>query len=231
MTAGVHGLFIGLILCFLLGIGTRFVAIFAWVLHMGFLQRNYSILFGADLVLGLILFYLAFTRCEDRLNFWNWLRQRQVPRRAPEALSSAFSRLLQIQLLVIYAYTGFEKLRGASWWDGTALWTVLGNPQMVVVDMGFARNFPLLISVMTFSAVIFEIYFPFAMLIPVLRKPWLFAGVLFHSGIGMMMSLWTFSLSMMAPYWLFLSPAEVDRIFASFRDGLRWILPKRARLR
>lgn len=231
--AAVHGLFVVLCVMILLGLGTRWVAWLAWILHMGFIQRNYSILFGADVISALFLLYLAFTRCDERLSLTaRWRGRPASPRAPPGPVSSLFARMLQVQLAVIYLYTGFEKLKGASWWDGTALWTVLGNPQMVKHDLSWVRHFPLAIATITFLTVIFEIYWPAAMLSsPRLRRLWLGAGVLFHSGIGLLMGLWTFSLTMLAPYWLFLKPDECDRIFVSIRDFFARSIPLSRRLR
>lgn len=216
MSPWVHGLYLFACVMVLLGVRARGFAAFAWIVQMGFIQRNYAVLFGADVISCLFLFYLVFTRCDDRLSLLNWRRPRRE--REVSSISSAFARLWQIQLAVIYAYTGFEKLKGASWWDGTALWTVMGNPQMVIGDMSWLRNLPLVISIIVFSTIVFEIYWPAAVVIPSLRKWWLGAGVLFHSGIAVLMNLWTFSLIMLSPYWLFLKPGEVDRLFVSIRD-------------
>lgn len=218
----VHALFLVCLFLVLIGAGTRIWGPLAWILHMGFLQRNYSILFGADVLLGLSLFYLMFTRSERHLSVRVWWRRRRgttdfAEEGGGDAVSSAFGRLWMIQLGVLYAFTGFEKLKGASWWDGTALWTVLGNPQMVIADMAFLRHFAFLVSAMTFATVIFEIYFPAAMLSSRLRKPWLVAGVFFHLGIAVLMDLWTFSLGMLAAYWLFLSEEDVRRLLSFIR--------------
>lgn len=223
-TVVVHGLFLLLCVLFTVGAWSRWIGWLAWILHIGFIQRNYSILFGADVISSVLLFYLAFTRCDERLSVRAWLG-RVRPRTAPEALSSAFTRLLQVQLAVIYAYTGLEKLRGASWWDGTALWTVLGNPQMVLFNVDWVRNAPLAIAGITFVTVIFEIYWPFAVAIPRLRPFWLAMGVAFHSGIAILMGLWTFSLVMMSPYWLFLRPQTLDRAIVSIREFAQRNLP------
>lgn len=218
--AGVHGLFLGLLLLMLLGVGTRVAALAIWVLHMGFLQRNYAIVFGADVISAVLLFYLAFARTEDRLSVASlWRREAPPAPRAPEALSSMFARLLQVQIAVIYAYTGFEKLRGASWWDGTALWTVLGNPQMVAFNMDFVRGAPLVIAALTFATILFEIYWPAAVLSRRSRGPWLAAGVLFHAGIGAIMSLWTFSLIMLSAYWLFVPRGALERAWSRLKAG------------
>lgn len=213
----VHGVFLFLLVLILFGVGTRWIGWLAWVLHMGFVQRNFSILFGADVIAGLSLFYLSFTLCDEHLSLRSFFKTR--PSRS-DFVSSAFTRLWQIQILVIYAYTGFEKLKGNSWWDGTALWTVLGNPQMVGRDLSFLRHFPLLIVAMSFLTILFEVYFPMAMWTQKLRKPWLVAGLFFHSGIGLLMGLWTFSLLMLAPYWFFLTREELGSLISRFRRPL-----------
>lgn len=218
LAAGVHGLFLGLLLLILLGVGARWVAWLAWIIHLGFIQRNYSILFGADVISSVFLFYLAFVRSDERLSIMNWKGRRPPPERPPEMVSSMFARLLQVQLVTIYAYTGFEKLRGASWWDGTALWTVLGNPQMVAFDLDFVRNVPLLIAATTFLTIVFEIYWGAAVAHPKTRKLWLWAGVAFHVGIGLLMSLWTFSLVMLAVYWLFIPRASLESCWDRLRS-------------
>lgn len=206
MNAPVHALLVFCCAMIVLGVATPWFGIIAWVIHMGFIQRNYAILFGADVVSCVFLFYLLFTRCDERLSVRAYFRKGPATPSALRAdLSSLFARLLQIQLGVIYMYTGFEKLRGASWWDGTALWTVLGNPQMAEFNMTWVRNFPLLIAATTFVTVIFEIYWPAAVLGNRGRKLWLYAGTSFHLAIGLLLGLWPFSLVMLAPYWLWLA--------------------------
>lgn len=210
----IHGIFLIFLLLFTLGAGSRIWGPLAWVLHMGFLQRNYAILFGADVLVGLSLFYLMMTRCDEVLSLRSLWRYRRGDERVlkGDMVSSAFSRLWMIQIVILYAYTGWEKLKGLSWWDGTALWTVMGNPQMVVINMDFLRHFPMLVVLMSFLTLIFEIYFPAAVLNEIWRKPWLVFGFFFHIGIALLMNLWTFSFAMLAAYWLFLKPQELQAI-------------------
>ncbi len=160
-------------------------------------------IFGADQIACIWMFYLIFANSTSHwsiLNFWKPERRQ----RTSDLLTSVAFRLMQFQICVIYMYTGFEKLKGASWWEGTALWTVLGNPQMVVMDFSFVREFPLIISILTFSTLIFEIYWPILVWFQKTR-PWLLAfGVLFHLGIGLIMALFPFSFIMMATYLFFI---------------------------
>lgn len=220
--AWVHGLFLALLFLILIGAWSRWFAWIAWVLALGFVQRNYSILFGADVISTIFLGYLALTRHDEHLSLRSWFESRRgraaplsvsrsVSRTTPSLLSSVGFRLLQIHLSVIYAYTGLEKLKGVTWWDGTALWNVLGNPQMVVFDMSFMRYVPLVVAGLTYATVVFEIYWPFAMLVPWARRVWLVLGLAFHLGIGVIMGLTTFSLTMTSIYYLFIPPETLRR--------------------
>jgi hypothetical protein len=133
-----------------------------------------------------------------------------------DVVSNSFYRVIQIQLCVIYAYTGFEKLKGNTWWDGTALWSVFANPQMVIWDMTWMSHFPLVIVFITFTTVLFEIYFPVLIWFEKTKRAFLYFGMVFHFGIGLLMSLFSFAFVMLAPYFLFLNSAELDRIESWF---------------
>jgi hypothetical protein len=208
-------LLIGLFLI-LIGFGNRWVSaligIFVIYLNQAFLQRNVSVMFGADQIGGIFLLYLALTDHSRYLSLQSFFKKRKQigSEKSKGLLTPVFYRLIQVQLCVVYAYTGFEKLRGASWWDGTALWSVFANPQFVITDMTWTRNFPWLIVFVSFSTILFEIYFPIAVWIRPLRKYVLGFGVLFHTGIALIMALYGFALVMMAPYILFIEPLLLE---------------------
>ncbi len=222
---GIHSLLLILLVLFTFGLLPRFFTVFAWLIYTGFTERNYGVLFGADYIGGILLLYLALTQHSERFSLKAWCRDRwpnvfsriwflqhntlirrptgESPHSWSQALTTIGYRFLQFQLVIIYAYTGFEKLKGASWWDGTALWTVLMNSQLALYDFSFLKAVPLFFPVMTFATLLFEIYFPMAMLVSWLRNPWLLLGLAFHLGIGLSMGLMPFSILMVSAYVLF----------------------------
>jgi hypothetical protein len=194
-----HGLLVIFLLLLTLGIGGRILNIFAWILQIAFLQRNYSVAFGADVIGSIFLLYLCGTQsCAE---FSLLKRHKKV---SSDILTNLFVRLIQVQLCIIYAFTGFEKLKGSSWWDGSALWTVFANSQMVIADLSWLRFFPWVIIGFTFLTILFEIYFPVLIWTPRMRYFLMLCGIFFHIGIGVIMGLWGFALVMLAPYFLFL---------------------------
>lgn len=200
----IHGFFVVSLLLLTLGIGGRAFMLLTWVLHMGFLYRNYAIAFGADLIGGGFLLYLAGTQSCARLSLLNWLKLK-MPMPKQDLLTPFFYRMIQIQLCVIYAFTGFEKLKGGTWWDGTALWTIFANTQLSAWNFEWTRQFPAVIALLTFSTILFEIYFPVLVWVKRARPFLLLAGLAFHLGIAFTLALPTFSAVMLAPYILFLS--------------------------
>lgn len=214
--------YLATLLLLMIGYGGRITAVTALTLHLAFLQRNYSIVYGADIITSFFLFGLALAKSDHAFSLRRWLesrgdREQRVKLFAGGGWSSLDSmlstmgvRLIQIQLCVIYGYTGLEKLKGPSWWDGTAVWAVLGNKQLMMLDASWLKEVPILIALMTFTPVIFEIYFPVLVWLKKVR-PWLFLyGCLFHVLIGVFVGLYFFSALMMAVYLIYLS-----------EDGLR----------
>lgn len=211
----VHMILIILLFLATLGLTSRPLLLLTWILHQGILNRNYAILFGADVIGSLFLFYLCFTKCCDFFSVKNYFLKYPNEEKTPTqqiSISTVFVRLMQVQICTIYMYTGFEKLKGNTWWDGTALWTVFANPQFSQYDFTFLRRVPLFFAVGTFLSILFEIYFPAMMMNKSLRKYWLVAGILFHLGIGMLLGLMTFSFVMVSTYVLFIQSESV--IFA-----------------
>lgn len=210
-----HILFCLLILLWTFGVGGRFLGVLVWVLHMGFIQRNFSIVFGADIMAAVFLFYLIFIKTPVALKNFSIIRNPKLildENLSTDFISSAFFRLLQIQLAVIYAYTGFEKLKGTTWWDGTALWSVLANPQMVWMDLSFVKHIAIVLPFIAFGTIIFEIYFPASMMNKKTRYPWLIAGFLFHVGIAFLMQLWSFSFVMISIYFLYIEKNDLKKM-------------------
>jgi hypothetical protein len=193
--------------------GSRLVWLVVLFLHLALMQRNYSIVYGADMVTSFWLFGLCFMDSSERLSVREWLASRRkggasgllsgVEPAWSRILTSVGLRLVQIQLCVIYMYTGFEKLKGNDWWDQTAVWKVLGNEQLMMADLSFLRNVPLVIGFATWGTVLFEIYAPVLFWQRKTRKWMLIAGWLLHIGIALTMGLYIFSLTMMCAYLLF----------------------------
>ena len=220
----IHMILISLLFLATIGLTNRPLLLITWIIHQGILNRNYAILFGADVIGGLFLFYMCFTKCTDYLSVRNLVFKKTVKiqdTNVTDYLSSIFFRIIQIQLCAIYMYTGFEKLKGKTWWDGTALWTVFANPQFSQFDFKFLSHTPLFFAVSTFLSIIFEVYFAPMVINKNYRPYWLIGGIIFHVSIGILLGLMAFSMVMLSTYVLFLKRESIISVVSRISDKLR----------
>lgn len=193
---GMYGVLMLSLLLLTLGVKPRLFAFIAFIFHIIFLQRNYMIAYGADKVTSCWLLYL--TLCASNAKV-----------KSPEPLWSTDLfvgigvRLIQVHLVIIYFYSGLEKLRGLAWWSGTALWAILTHQDFVFFDFTFLAYVPIFVVLGSYFGVLYELFFPVAVLFPRIKSYWLAAGLFFHATIGVLMNLPFFSFLMVLPYLLF----------------------------
>jgi hypothetical protein len=224
-----------LILLFLFAIGMlgRATTWVLFVINLGLIQRNWTIVYGADLFTNFWLLYLSFVQHDKYFSLKNIISKYIIKKKSAsnsnftgffarvftnfsvglsngqsnglsDSLSTVGVRLIQIQLCLSYAYTGVEKFKGTSWWEGSAIWHVIGMDDLVPHDFSFLHHFPILIAVLSMLTIVFEVYFCFAVWTKKLKWPWLFTGFMMHLSIAVFMDLWFFFLVMTTTYLLFL---------------------------
>lgn len=204
------GVFLGLLVLWCMGKRNVWIDAGVFVLHVSFLHHNLMVAYGMDLIVTFFLFYVLLSNFKARdLN-----------------IGSVAFRFAQIQVCVIYAYSGWEKLKGVAWWRGEALWTVLANPQIARFDFGWTAHLPMFIIFSTYVTVLWEIYFCALIWVPKLRRLTLFVGVLVHVGIGVTLFIPHFASLMILTYVVFLTPTELDFLQKKFKMLLQ--LPKRS---
>ena len=211
LLSGVHFLLILFLALSVLGLFTRFSLIAAYILHLSFIHRNPSVMFGMDMISTFFLFYLCFARSNAYYSLDQKLFK-NVPIKST-TISFLAHRLMQLQICVIYAFAGMEKLKGTRWWDGSAMWDVMSIGTMQRWDMSFLSHIPFLLSLGGYIVILWEIYFSFLVWQPKLKKYVLGMGVLMHIGIWLFMNLPGFGFMMMSLYILFLSGQEISKLF------------------
>src|SRR5262245_23639881 len=127
-----HALFLGAAVLFTLGLGTRVTSFLAWFASVIYIQRDAVVGYGVDTMMTILLLYLAIAPSGAALSLDRWIGRWRRGVRTPEPAQPSVSanvaiRLLQIHVCIIYAIAGLSKLQGNAWWNGYALWNVLGN--------------------------------------------------------------------------------------------------------
>jgi hypothetical protein len=185
---------------------TRFFAGLALFFHLALVQRNPTLVYGAEILMNFWLFALIFIG-SGRASGKKWL----------DDLMAFGIRLGQAYMLIVYAFSGLEKMKGITWWQGTALWSVLQNEQFSTMNFTFLSAVPVVLALLTHIVALFEVYFPLLACFSPTRLPTLIFGVFLHIGIALTMGLVFFSWTMLTGYFLFLSNSEYGVFFLKFK--------------
>ena len=217
---------------FTVGAFSRVTGVLAWVIIVSTVRRVPIALFGFDQILSTLALYLAATFSSgqavslDRY-FRRWRQARAVARStsrdpgggrlvapgdpgAPRPTTSAnlALRLIQLHLVFIYAMAGLAKVRGPSWWNGTALWGTMAAGEFVTWDFTSISGWPLIVNLLTHASLGFELLYPILVWIPLLRPLMIAGAVLLHLGIALVApGLLEFGLAMIAANLAFVSGA------------------------
>jgi hypothetical protein len=122
-------------------------------------------------------------------------------------------RLIQLHLCLIYLVAGLAKLKGAAWWSGVAFWGAIGNLEYQTLDMTWLVEWPMIVSLLTVTALAWEISYA-ALVWNRWTRPLVLAfGVMVHAGIGVCFGMMTFGLSMIVANVAFVSPGVMHSLF------------------
>lgn len=202
-----HSLFLGCLLAQALGLFTRYTSIATYLLHLMFLNRNLSAMFGVDMIGTFFLLYLCFADSNGRYSLDSALGRGA---KHQSWHSHIAWRLMQVQVCVVYGFSGLEKCKGTRWWDGSALWDVLSMGNLQRWDLSFVAHAPILLAAGVYLVLFWEIYMPVLVWVPRLRLPMLVFGTFMHIGIFLFMNLPSFGFMMISLYLLFLEKEEVE---------------------
>lgn len=188
-----------------LGVYPRIMAVVAQVVNVSFLHRNMSPTYGVDMVSSFFIYYLWFADYRD-----------EAPRDSWRAMMGSVAyRLAQLQVCIIYAYSGLDKVKGVQWWHGEALWGVLSNVQLARFDFSAVSHLPLVIIALTYATLAWEIYFPVLIWVKPLRNFMLIFGVGLHLGIALSVNLVFFGLLMIFSYIVFIEESLASSLLES----------------
>ncbi len=173
-------------------------------------------------VLLAALFCLVWADCGARLS----IDERRRPR--SDIDEGAFQpiwplRLLRAQVGLIYATSGFFKLLGSAWRDGSAVYYT--TAQNIFGRIFHVYPFPTdlnwVLTALTYATLLWELSFPLLLLNRFTRRVALITGVGMHLGIWATMEVGPFTWMILATYVAFLDPPSVQRAVARWRFGTR----------
>lgn len=214
-------IFLAQAVAMLLGIFSRFQAacIFLWLLS--FQHRNPMITDGEDTLFRIMALFLALMPLDAGFSVTNWLRNQLRKKKLPSASSSVSSlnwrsrsesawavRLLQTEMILLYASAALSKATSASWQDGSALFYVyqMGD----VYGRGWLPEFitteTFWIQISTWSVTVVEAAIPLGLCWKPTRWYAILLGIALHLSIEYAMHLFLFQWIMIVGLLAFVQP-------------------------
>ncbi len=138
-------------------------------------------------------------------------------------MATISTRLIQLQLCVVYLFAGLGKLQGPAWWDGTAIWGAVASYEYQTIDLTFLASWPWLVNLITLVTLAWECSYAFLIWPRLTRPVWMLMAVAVHLGIGVCMGMMTFGLIMIIANLSFVQPewleGRVHRFAARFKSA------------
>jgi len=206
-------LFSGLvIILFLVGLRARAaLSVHAVLLVYYYFLQMHTTESSYDRALFIITVLLAMSRCDEVFSLEATRRARRGEA-ARDSIPGWPQRLITFQIAFIYLGTGIYKLTTPDWSSGAILVDALESDWSTAVGFWFVSSslpnaaFDLLV----LQTILMEVWAPFLLFHPVLRKLFFLWGVSFHVGIAVMLNIPPF-LFMVLSYVLFADPDWVRR--------------------
>ncbi len=191
----------GLFTLFLtIGFNTRVSTIIVWLLSISFYHLNPLINSGGDLVKNIILFYLMLSPCGAAWSVDQCFRRFSFGEKGPFYISPWPLRLMFLQLVCIYFFTGLHKITGETWLYGESLYYVLADLALTRLSYDQLAIPPLALQILTWVILGWQLSFPILVSIPYVRPIALSFGVLFHLGTLTLLELGGFEGYMLVLY-------------------------------
>ncbi len=212
------------------GLFTRIVAPLAFVITVSYCHRLTGALFGLDQVNVLLATYLAIAPCGAVFSLDRLLAKRRgLPLPAnTHVMTTIATRLIQIQMCVIYLFGGIGKMRGETWWDGSAVWFAAATLEYQSLSLTWLVHQPWLIALLTHITVFWETFYP-VLIWPRLTRPiFLALAVAVHGGIAIFLGMPTFGLAMIIGNLAFIPPEFVEHVVNVLRGKKQSAEPQSA---
>jgi hypothetical protein len=208
------------------GIFTRVSSVVLFLCLTSLDQRNLLMLQGGDTFLRVAGFFLMFAPAGAALSVDRLVRLRrgvETPTLEPQAPWA--QRMIQIELAVMYFTSALWKMKGHSWWNGTALYYVLHLTSIARFPVPRWIQSPFILKLGAWYTLGLEFCLGVFIWFRRVRYPLLVLGILFHLGIDYALNLPMFSWDVLTAYVLFVDPADLERwwglLSRSRRDSLK----------
>jgi predicted DCC family thiol-disulfide oxidoreductase YuxK len=218
-----HAVFLFCCLALMLGWRTSWVKWIVLIGQISYDHRNPMFFYGVDKILAGLLLILCVAPIGralslDRVREVRAAKKQDLAATVPLYASEwtgACIRLMQIQMAVLFFYSGIAKMGGDDWRAGDAVWTVFTTDEHYseFILALFASQY-WIVNFATYGTIFIELAYTF-LIWQRLTRPYLLAGALFlHAQFAIAMGLLYFSFVMMMGHMAFVRPEWLARLGA-----------------
>lgn len=199
----------------LIGYRTKIFLLLTYLLIISLQIRNSQVSHGGDIIMKIILFYFLFLPINARYALDN-IAKNTLPK-SGKVFSIATIALI-LQIISIYVFAGIQK-NGFAWLEGSAVHYAMHLDMFANQFTLILREFPSLMTILTYSTHYFERFGFLLLFIPFFWKYFRLAGVLafmgLHFGFYLFLELGIFPWVAMI-LWIPMFPSMVGDAFEKF---------------
>jgi len=197
-----------------------------WIVLIGQISydyRNPMLPYGVDKILACLLLLLCLAPIGramslDRVRAVRAAKLKDLTATLPPYASpwtGACTRLMQVQMAVLFFYSGVGKIAGEDWWNGDAVWIVFTTHEhysKFILDVLASHYW--IVNLATYGTILIEIAFPFLIWQRATRPYLLVAALFLHAQFAVLMGLIYFSFVMAMGHMSFVRPEWLARLGA-----------------
>jgi hypothetical protein len=169
-------------------------SVLIWILFTSLMNKAWLASSGGQQLISNMLFWLIFLPDPARSSFTT-------------SIGLAAFWIIRLQLLLAYAATALHKLTGDLWLSGDAIAVIASDP---LYGPEWLLQWPLVMIVITWAALLFQITFPLAVWWPRTKIPWMIAGVIFHLVTAFVFRIPEMALAFVLCYTIWLDERELE---------------------
>lgn len=224
-----HALFLSCVTAFIVGWRTRWVKWIVLIGHISYDHRNLTISYGVDGITACLLFALCLAPVGrafslDRVRALRAAKRNDLNATLPTYRSSwanACTRLVQLQMVVLFFASGIAKVRGDDWFGGDAVWLAFtlyefSNP---FVTWMFVKQY-WLVTFATYATIGIEVAYSFLIWRQRTRPYMLAAAIMLHLAFAFGLGLWYFAYVMIVGHMIFLREEWLVRLAAWWKEQI-----------
>ncbi len=224
-----HCVFLICCLALMLGWRTSWVKWLVLIGQISYDHRNPMFFYGVDKILAGLLLILCFAPIGRALSLDRVRAVRAAKRVRLDATVAVFSsewagactRLMQIQMVVLFFYSGISKMAGDDWRYGDAVWAVFTTDEHYSeFILGVFAHHYWLVNLATYGTVLIEVAYCFLIWQRGTRPYLLGAALFLHAQFAFLMGLFYFSFVMMTGHMSFVRPEWLARLGAWWRQRI-----------